>query len=336
MGTRGKLLGGDQDIKIGQRTGGDIRAAPVSRAPRECDGASPSTPEQRRRVRRDEGAHHGLQLSAATKSIRRAGGAAAKHKLGGVAIHTAVLPTAIARCGRPRGAARHACCAWAWRRSPELCLRAEASTWTRRSATASSRSTGGGARRSGGAPCRSRPAWPRCAKGAPRWSSRHLRLQRFSPDGHGDRHPFDAGGLHAHPLCEQVSRPVRRRWRWTTSCAASRSSWRSPCTSDLHTAEAGSRLPRRTADGCRHLPSSCASNSRRSPEISCGVFGKTGVFCGGDVRGHQATCSICGLMITTGRTSRKPSPFRPELREEGRYDRPLVLARAGAAVRRAR
>ena len=42
------------------------------------------------------------------------------------------------------------------------------------------------------------------------------------------------------------------------------------------------------------------------------MFGKTGVFCDGVMLGMVGTTrSTSGLMTTTGRPSRKPSPFRP-------------------------
>ena len=67
------------------------------------------------------------------------------------------------------------------------------------------------------------------------------------------------------------------------------------------------------------------------------MFGKTGVFCDGLMFGMVTdNCSTSGSTTATGRSSRKPSPFRPSATRRRAHHRPLLLARAGAAVRRTR
>ena len=68
------------------------------------------------------------------------------------------------------------------------------------------------------------------------------------------------------------------------------------------------------------------------------MFGKTGVFCDGVMLGMVTENTLYFRVDDQNRETFKEARVlsAPQLREEGPHHRPLILARAGAAVRRAR
>ena len=67
------------------------------------------------------------------------------------------------------------------------------------------------------------------------------------------------------------------------------------------------------------------------------MFGKTGVFCDGLMFGMVTDDTLYFRVDDHNRAAFKEAEsFPPQLREEGLHHRPLLLARAGAAVRRTR
>ena len=68
------------------------------------------------------------------------------------------------------------------------------------------------------------------------------------------------------------------------------------------------------------------------------MFGKTGVFCNGVMFGMVTDNMLYLRVDDHNRAAFKEaeSVSAPQLREEGLHHRPLLLARAGAAVRRTR
>ncbi len=68
------------------------------------------------------------------------------------------------------------------------------------------------------------------------------------------------------------------------------------------------------------------------------MFGKTGVFCNGVMFGMVTDNMLYLRVDDHNRAAFKEAEVRsaPQLRKEGLHHRPLLLARAGAAVRRTR
>ena len=68
------------------------------------------------------------------------------------------------------------------------------------------------------------------------------------------------------------------------------------------------------------------------------MFGKTGVFCDGVMFGMVTDNALYLRIDDDNRATFKEAESlpAPQLREEGQHHRPLVLARAGAVVRRTR